>query len=77
MKSVQTNLKKAILDIAKELEGVFKKYSLSTRKKAWSKITSKKGEEEIKKILINPKKQLNTFEKLANESFVDWLSKRE
>ena len=46
-----TNLKNAIVDVAKSLETVFKKYSKNTREKAWSKVTSKDGEKEIKKIM--------------------------
>lgn len=75
-KNNQTNLKDAIVDIAKSLETVFKKYTRSTRNKAWERITSKKGEAEVKKILLDPKKQVNTFQKLANESFSEWLERR-
>jgi hypothetical protein len=64
----QTNLRKAIVDIAKSLESVFKKYSRQTRTKAWEKISSKKGEEEIKKILNDPSRQINMFQKLSTES---------
>lgn len=82
----QTNLKDAIVDIAKGLESVFKKYSRATRKKAWDKITSKKGEKEIEKILVDPNRQVNTFQKLANESvdqkekilkFSEWIELKE
>lgn len=75
-KTNQTNLKDAIVDIAKGLESVFRKYSRITRKKAWEKITSKKGEKEIEKILVNPQRQINTFQKLATESFSEWLERR-
>jgi hypothetical protein len=75
-KNNQTNLKDAIVDIAKSLETVFKKYTRSTRNKAWERITSKKGEAEVKKILLDPKRQVNTFQKLANESFSEWLERR-
>ena len=44
MKKNDTNVKDAIVDIAKSLETVFKKYSKNTREKAWKKITSKDGE---------------------------------
>lgn len=64
------------MDIAKSLEAIFKKYSRQTRVKAWDKITSKEGEKEVKKILNDPTRQINTFQKLAtkNESFKEWLS---
>lgn len=69
----KTNLKNAIVDLAKSLESVFKKYSRQTRNKAWLKITSKEGEKEIKKILNDPDRPINTFQKLATESFKDWI----
>lgn len=77
-KTNNTNLKDAVVDIAKALESVFKKYSKSTREKAWARITSKDGEKEIKKIIVDPNRQVNTFQKLAtkNESFSAWLDKR-
>lgn len=85
-KNNKTNLKDAIVDLAKGLETVFRKYSKSTRTKAWQRITSKKGEEEVRKILVDPSRQVNTFQKLANESaeepegflkFSEWLDLRE
>jgi hypothetical protein len=80
-KSNETNLRKAIVDIAKELEAVFKKYSRQTRIKAWEKITSKDGEKEVRKILNDPARPINTFQKLAtkNESvigFKEWMSRK-
>lgn len=76
-KNSQSNLKDAIVDIAKSLETVFKKYTRSTRNKAWERITSKKGETEVKKILLDPRRQVNTFQKLANDSFSEWLERSE
>lgn len=75
----KSNLKDAIVDIAKGLESVFKKYTRQTREKAWDKITSKSGEKEVKKILQDPYRQINTFQKLAtqNESFKNWLEYQE
>lgn len=64
----KTNLRNAIVDLAKSLESVFKKYSRQTRNKAWNKITSKEGEKEVKKILNDPDRPINTFQKLATES---------
>lgn len=75
----KTNLKDAIVDIAKSLESVFKKYSRQTRSKAWNKITSKEGEKEVSKIINDPSRPINTFQKLAtkNESFKNWLEDKE
>jgi hypothetical protein len=64
-KSNETNLRKAIVDIARELEAVFKKYSRQTRVKAWERITGRDGEKEMKKILNDPSRPINTFQKLA------------
>jgi hypothetical protein len=87
-KKNNTNIKNAIVDIAKSLENVFKKYSKNTREKAWKKITSKDGEKEINKILIDPNRPINTFQKLATQKdenaiskgkikFHEWLELRE
>ena len=84
MKKNDTNVKDAIVDIAKSLETVFKKYSKNTREKAWKKITSKDGEKEVKKIIVDPSRPINTFQKLATQKecvghkkFSDWLELRE
>lgn len=76
-KNGKTNLKDAIVDLAKGMEVVFRKYSKSTRTKAWERLTGKRGEEEVRKILVDPHRQVNTFQKLANESFSSWLQRRE
>lgn len=78
-KKSNTSIKDAVIDIAKSLESVFKKYTKNTRTKAWEKITSKDGEKEVKKILNDPSRQVNTFQKLANqknESFKNWLESK-
>jgi len=67
MADKKTNLRGAILDLAKNIQDVFKKYSRQTREKAWEKISTKNGEKEIKKIIIDPKRQINTFGKLVTE----------
>jgi hypothetical protein len=84
-KKPNSNIKDAVVDIAKSLEGVFKKYTKNTREKAWKKITSKDGEKEIKKIIIDPTRPINTFQKLATQKdecfvpkkFSDWVEIRE
>jgi len=65
--STGTNVKDAIVDLAKGLEAVFKRHSRQTRLKAWEKITSKDGEKEVKKIINDPKRPINTFQKLASK----------
>lgn len=73
MSSNKTNLKNAIVDIVKNLESVFRKYSRQTREKAWERLTSKQGEKEMVKILNDPSRPVNTFQKLATDSFKEWL----
>jgi hypothetical protein len=67
MADKKTNLKDAIMDLARGIESVFRKYSRSTREKAWTKITGKDGEREIKKIMVDPTRQLSTFAKLVTQ----------
>jgi hypothetical protein len=67
MADKKTNLKDAIMDLARGIESAFRKYTKSTRERAWDKITSKDGEREIKKILVDPNRQLSPFAKLANQ----------
>lgn len=65
-----TNVQQAILDIASNLTKSFKKFSKSTREKAWKRLTSPDGEKQIKKIIIDPSRQLSTFPQLA---FKEWM----
>lgn len=67
MADKKTNLKDAIMDLARGIESAFRKYTKSTRDRAWEKITSKDGEREIRKILVDPNRQLSSFAKLANQ----------
>jgi len=67
MADKKSNLKDAIMDLAKSIEGVFRKYTRPTRERAWEKITGKDGEKEIKKIMVNPNRQLDMFRKLVNQ----------
>lgn len=68
--SVDSNVKTAILDMAKELAKVFKKYTKNTREAAWGHLTSSEGKKEIQKLLVDPSRQPNTFTKLT--SFKEW-----
>lgn len=65
MADKNSNIKSAIMALAKEIDSVFKRYSRQARKKAWERITDKDGEREIKKILDNPGRSLSPFERLA------------
>ena len=68
--SDNTDRKTAILDIAKSLKGVFKKYSRSTREYAWNQISNAKGKSQVHKLIVDPNINLNTFQKLI---FREWL----
>jgi cobalamin biosynthesis Co2+ chelatase CbiK len=72
--SQKNNRQKAIVDMAKSLQTVFKKYSLPSRRKAWKELTDKKGQREVAKLLRNPKRALNTFKQLT---FKEWLNQDE
>lgn len=65
-----TNLPSAIVDMAKSLSGVFKKYSRQTRGKAWKRLSSARGDKEMEKLAKNPKIPLSNFKKLQ---FKEWL----
>lgn len=66
-----SNIKNAIVNLADHLSKSFKKYTRSTREKAWSVITGKEGEKEVKKLLIDPDRSLNMFSKL---NFKEWFN---
>lgn len=73
---MDSNVKKALQDIADALKGVFSKHTRPTREMAWDRVTSKKGLEEIDKIIRNPSKPINTITKLYPEhamKFKKWL----
>jgi hypothetical protein len=55
---------KAQVEIAEALRGIFKKYSLTTCRQAWEKITSKKGEEQVQKLINNKSISLSAFHAL-------------
>jgi hypothetical protein len=67
MADKKTNLKDAIMDLARSLESVFRKYTKSTREKAWDRITGKEGQREVQKIIVDPNRQLSIFGKLATQ----------
>lgn len=64
------NTMHAIVDMAHALAGSFKKYSISTRQKAWRSLSSSRGDKEVAKLIRNPNRPINTFQKLA---FREWI----
>lgn len=71
------NPREAINDIFISLKDVFKKYSRSSRKKAWSKVTTSAGKEIVEKLINNPSIQLRGLDKLIfKENFQKWSDNR-
>ena len=69
------NPRAIVQDIAKALQGVFKKHpSRFMRKKAWKAIISKKGQEEVERLAVNANRPLIRFKSL---SFSEWLEKED
>lgn len=65
----KNNLRDTIEDMVKALKPVFKKTTRYARTEAWEKLTSKKGQEQMKKILNDPDRPINTFAQLAFKEF--------
>lgn len=63
-----TNKVDAVMDLAKGIQSVFKKYSLQTRKYAWKKIHSAKADNLFQELLVNPNKSLSPFKTLSIDS---------
>lgn len=68
----KSNKRDAIADLIKNLRSSFKNMSLPTRKKAWEAMTSEKGKKEIKKIIANPNRQIDSL-LIQNFSFKEWI----
>lgn len=66
--------RETIVDIAKALSDVFEKHTRSNRRKAWHSLTSEKGHKEVDKLIVNPKRSINTFKQLT---FKEWLEAKE
>lgn len=66
----KTQLQNATVDMASALKDVFKKYTRQTRAKAWSKLTSRQGMDEVEKIIQDPNRPLSQFRKL---NFAEWF----
>lgn len=66
------NTQKAIVDIAKALSGVFKKYQRQTSSRAVKKLCSSNGKKALEQLAQNPNRPLNQFPKLAFREWVDF-----
>lgn len=72
-KDFDTNVRSAIVDMAKALTVVFKRYSRQSRTKAWKKLTGADGQRQMDKLLQDPSRPVNTFQKLP---FKEWVEQR-
>jgi hypothetical protein len=68
--SQHNSIRDAIIDMVKALKPVLKKNTRHAREEAWKKLTDKKGQEQMKKILNDPDRPINTFSTLA---FKEWF----
>jgi hypothetical protein len=63
-KDKESNPTKATMELANLLKDYFNGLTLNTREKVWAKITSKKGENEVKELIRNPSRSINSFRTL-------------
>jgi len=54
----------SVLSLARGIRDALKEFALPTRERAWDKMTSKKGQREINKLLKNPSRSLANFRTL-------------
>jgi hypothetical protein len=71
--SDKTFTRQAILDLAAAIKNVFKKYNRQTREKAWKKLISPQGQEDVDKLIKNLNKPLSMFRRLQ---FAEWLDQQ-
>ena len=64
------NPKDAAVDMAAALKAVFKRYTLSSRRRAWKALARPDGSKEVMKLVLHPTKPLTAFRKL---SFREWI----
>lgn len=53
-----------VMDLVKKMQEVFKDHSLITRKEAWKKLTSDKGDKMVKELIKTPGRSLSYFREL-------------
>ncbi len=66
----KSRVQSATVDMAAALQGVFKQYTRHARQEGFRDLTSKKGMDNLEKLLVNPSRPLSAFRKL---SFKEWL----
>lgn len=59
--SGDTQRHKAQVELAEALRSVFKKYSVTTCREAWDKLTSKKGDEQVRRLINNQSISMSAF----------------
>lgn len=68
--AAQNDNRAAVNDLIHALRDVFKKYSRSSRRKAWNKVKDHAGEAVIDKLINNPSFPLRGLDRLI---FKEWL----
>lgn len=66
-----TDHRKATEDLLKSIQSVFQRTSRGAREKAWERITSSKGKEDVKSLIANPNRNISLFRSLI--TFKEWL----
>jgi hypothetical protein len=65
-----TNKRDAIENIVRNLRKSFKDMTLQTRRKAWKSVRSDNGEKQVKKLIVNPNRQIQPL----IMSFKEWIN---
>ena len=68
---MKSDARQAISDMAYDLRDIFKKYSLSARKKAWDSLQQGTGKRHMKELIENPNKPIVSPSQWLN--FKEWL----
>jgi hypothetical protein len=68
LSQADSNRINAVMDLAKAIQTVFKKYTLQTRKSAWKKIHTAKAEDLFEKLLTTPNRSLSQFKNIATDN---------
>lgn len=67
-----TDSRKTTEDIIQSIRSIFQRSSRGAREKAWERLFSTKGKEEIKTLVVNPNRGMNQFRGLI--TFKEWLN---
>ena len=74
MAKQESSKKQAVVDMAKALRDVFKGYTRHARGDAWKKLVAPEGKREMDKLVQDPFRPLNMFQKMT---FKEWIDQEE